>query len=284
MSQQQGPTIYPAPEKCIYCYEYKPPMTDEHIIPLSLNGPYIFRNASCEDCRKKTHEFETQVINELFREFRIRYGARTRKPKNRPKTLWLRTKQGKVEVAANEFPAAAMFFKLGKANYMLRRPPFDPTFEWIPSVIFDSEEGDAVIAKHGWEDVTYQFKLVVYDFVRMIAKIAHGYAVAELGLDAFKPMVVDLILGHATNYGYLVGGSMTIEPSVPDKGNHWIALGMGAGTISPPVVLVTVRLFQQAQTPSYHVVVGRLETEEQIERMKQYLTGDRVINGRHAGL
>jgi 5-methylcytosine-specific restriction endonuclease McrA len=92
MNQQLGPIVYPDPGACIYCGKVTPPMTDEHIIPLSLNGHMIFRRASCERCRKATHAFESVVIEKGMASFRIKYGARTRKPKKQRQSAQARQK------------------------------------------------------------------------------------------------------------------------------------------------------------------------------------------------
>jgi hypothetical protein len=44
------------------------------------------------------------------------------------------------------------------------------------------------------------------DFARMLAKIAHSYAYAKCGVEAFKPTLLDLILGKVENAPYWVGG------------------------------------------------------------------------------
>jgi hypothetical protein len=51
----------------------------------------------------------------------------------------------------------------------------------------------------------------------MLAKIAHSYAVAELGIDGFKPFLNKIILGanihHLSHY---VGGTRVIPPASKD--------------------------------------------------------------------
>jgi len=51
----------------------------------------------------------------------------------------------------------------------------------------------------------------LHTFLRKLAKIAHGYAIAELGYGTFKDLL-DLILGRTPNSPYLVGGSLVPDP------------------------------------------------------------------------
>jgi len=44
-----------------------------------------------------------------------------------------------------------------------------------------------------------------FDFARLIGKIAHGYAVAFLGVDGFVPSVVPAIIGASDDIGVWVG-------------------------------------------------------------------------------
>jgi hypothetical protein len=91
----------------------------------------------------------------------------------------------------------------------------------------------------------------------MLAKIAHSYAVAELGSDAFHPLLPDLILGTEDRAAYLVGGDASEFP-LPDKEpylHHVYLLNAMSGGIM--YTLVSIRLFAVVGMPRYHVVVGR---------------------------
>jgi hypothetical protein len=47
---------------------------------------------------------------------------------------------------------------------------------------------------------------------RMIAKIAHAFAVADQGLDKFTPLLPDVVLGRSDNLADLIGGEMPCPP------------------------------------------------------------------------
>jgi hypothetical protein len=94
------------------------------------------------------------------------------------------------------------------------------------------------------------------DLARLMAKIAHGIAVAEYGLDAFDPWLPNFILGKddcALHY-YVAGHeNKTIETS----GDHRVSLGTWEHDAS--LIGATVRLFCRYASPNYEVAVEKLK-------------------------
>lgn len=85
---------------------------------------------------------------------------------------------------------------------------------------------------------------------RVLAKIAHSYAVTELGLEGFVPALRSFILGRVNDHFRLVGGELQTAP--PTANFHEIGLEVdGAGR-----VIVRIRLFANLGAPVYRVVVG----------------------------
>jgi hypothetical protein len=87
-------------------------------------------------------------------------------------------------------------------------------------------------------------------FCRMLAKIAHGAAIAYLGEDAFEPLLLDLILGETKEFSKVIGTSLKrpFERPYPNE----IYLTMKAGYL-----LAEVRIFADHRFRPYEVVVGR---------------------------
>jgi hypothetical protein len=106
----------------------------------------------------------------------------------------------------------------------------------------------------------------IESFLRMLAKIAHGYAVAELGLDNLTSWLPDIILGTSSKskLQYLIGAAdkKLLAEIPPPQGldqqdpplytAHQVRLlrsGLG--------ISVAIRLFAFHKVPPlYHVVVG----------------------------
>ena len=97
----------------------------------------------------------------------------------------------------------------------------------------------------------------ILEFSRMLAKIAHSYAIAELGIDAFQPLLLDLILGKTNTSAYLVGGDVSAPPSPeaePVLHHVYLQNCMRDGV---EYILVAIQLFSFMGMPRYHVVVGK---------------------------
>jgi hypothetical protein len=63
--------------------------------------------------------------------------------------------------------------------------------------------------------VNYHYDLIT--FARMLAKIAHSFAVAELGQENFSPLLLDIILDRdCSHIGSLIGQSETHSPKTSD--------------------------------------------------------------------
>ncbi len=102
-------------------------------------------------------------------------------------------------------------------------------------------------------------------FSRMLAKIAHSFAVADQGLDSFIPYLPPLILDDYGTPSYLVGGEFEISEAIPTL--HRLHLHCmypyatgDAGALAAPqkqFLVVDIRPFANFGAPLYRVVVGQ---------------------------
>lgn len=79
---------FPAVEKCIYC-DGASGLTDEHVIPLGLNGPFILPKATCEVCADVTKRIEDHLLRGPFQSVRAVLDMPTRRKRQRPSTFML---------------------------------------------------------------------------------------------------------------------------------------------------------------------------------------------------
>jgi hypothetical protein len=107
-----------------------------------------------------------------------------------------------------------------------------------------------------WVEMKWTYLMLI----RMIAKIAHGAAVWEFGLDSFEPFLLPLILGSDVSEGhYLVGGVPVDIP--PNWGPNNVEIRL-LGNKRPYLIVVSVRLFANLGAPAYHAVVGKYLKDE----------------------
>ncbi len=109
------------------------------------------------------------------------------------------------------------------------------------------------------------------NFCRLLAKAAHGFAVHILGIDGFRPLLPDVILGKDLHVSHFVGMVQWIGPKHYELG-QWTFLPTPSGdeihqvalTLAPKLGrgchLAHLRLFAHLRPlpPVYCVVVGEI--------------------------
>jgi HNH endonuclease len=257
--------------KCVYCgatgAEVK--LFREHIIPYSLGGRTVLPEASCGKCADVTHVFERTCARLIFGAFRIHQKMPTRRAAERPTTLPLRiTIEGREEtrmVPVDDYPGAPlMAMKLGPPGIIIGLEPSD-VFPQITPVMFAPSFPDTaerlkhVRAKAGpGQGIAIEGQFDMRAFSRLLAKIAHCYAVAEYGLETFRPLLCDFILGRNKNQAHYIGGSdITLLDQIVDgkRATHLQQLGIYS-VGNRHFLCAMLQLFSTIGFPVYWIVVG----------------------------
>ena len=116
-----GHTRIPSRGACIYCGARDCRLADEHVVPYSLGGQRILEGASCDLCADITKKFEQDVARDMWAAPRNSYNAPSRRKKLREKYIWLSDPERpdrKIKVPYSEYPAAMIFYKMGKAGLL----------------------------------------------------------------------------------------------------------------------------------------------------------------------
>ncbi|MEN8133172.1 MAG: hypothetical protein ABFS45_23935 [Pseudomonadota bacterium] len=93
-------------------------------------------------------------------------------------------------------------------------------------------------------------------FARMLGKIGLGFAVAQLGMEGYEPLIRKLILNGSFQHG-LVGGFAGIDRTNPQTTSfHTLSL-VTNDRLPGHFIIVKIRLFAEFNGPTNYVVVGR---------------------------
>jgi hypothetical protein len=206
-----------------------PPLTREHIVASDLGGGLILPKSSCRKCQKITHEIETYCLRGLLLSHRLNSGLVQHS-----------------EQLGGDLPLTC---KLGEREEVRRIPLANfPNYLALPQIqrglgmLFDGSSGEFFkvsfnvwgIEEELWALHETGNALLVHDFdmnkfARMLAKIAHSLAAAEIGIEHFDAVLPDLILGRAPELASYFVGAWT-EPynnSAPVAlPLHQVGLGM----------------------------------------------------------
>jgi hypothetical protein len=194
--------VFPPPGSCIYCGALPSSirLTDEHIVPYFLGGNTILREASCGPCADATKYVEGYCAYKIFHQFRVHERIQTRRPKNRPSTLpaILEFNHGdeQHELPVVNHPAVMVMPAYSLPGILTGAPPVDSWPEVRHRMFWNAanrEKLKAEIIGQGGTAVRVEGTQRAALLPRLLAKIAHAYAVAELGQNAFHPSLLELI-------------------------------------------------------------------------------------------
>jgi hypothetical protein len=189
----QSSCIYRWPEEA----EHDGQLTDEHIIAQSIGGMLVLEEASCPTCAKETHAFEGHAFDPL-RPLRQQLGfPMSRETKRRIRSkgedrFIVKADGKKIKVPMSEFPALAIHLAFPMPGILVNQPMDDrPLGGGIHAIELSPGFGErfnrlkvklrareiAIVGVEAAEQRRNQ-----NDYGRMLAKVAHSYAVAKLGL------------------------------------------------------------------------------------------------------
>lgn len=251
--------------KCIYCGSADN-LTDEHIVPRGLGGPWQLLSASCNECTKITSGFERDVVREFFILVRTKLGLPTYHPKNRPETFTFTVTLGGKEEVVN--------FPVSDCPTLFMMPLFEK-----PGCIDRNAQGKSIsvagMSLHGKENELREFKTkhnveslsvtgyLRTSFARVLAKIAYGMVVFQYGLDMIEEAyVLPCILGRKYDVGQWVGCEDPHKsPALLPREQFFHRIDI---LTKKSEVGARIRLFANYQTPEYLVIVGRLKERQSL--------------------
>jgi hypothetical protein len=248
--------------RCIYCGSTND-LSDEHIVPFGLNGPWKLSKASCPQCRDITSLFEMHVLRQQFIEPRSVLNFPTRHRSNRPTDLSFLVQidgvESSITLPVNECPPMFVMLDLEKPrkidNYTYHRGVLVKGCS-----LHSSKDALKRFENLGTESFNINVEIRATSFEKMLAKIAYGMTVLAYGYDCLSEnYILSCILGEADDVGYWVGSSGIPISQLPrDKYLHKIGLSIDKNTNE---VRVLIRLFANYHTPEYLVIVGALNKD-----------------------
>jgi hypothetical protein len=267
------PPDYKPVQKCIYCgtatYSTKPkarriPLGAEHIVPEGIGGTLELPEASCQNCEDTTGRLvEGDALGRTLKLLRVHLKLKKPGSGQHPKTLPLT-----VPVQGHDTTIPDVPIEDHPIAFML--PIYQPPSFTAESKDFGKTIRGATIANIRIDMSALWKKYQISSFApaywdnamlcRMLAKIAHSFAVAELGESAFSPLLPKLICDGVPSGMSLIGCSPEWEKISRSPDLHTIGLGYQRH-MDKTFVVASVRLFASYDSPVYRVVVGEsLET------------------------
>lgn len=269
-------TTYQPVNHCVYCGRSDVPLSDEHIIPLALNGTLILPKASCKDCADITKKFEQTVARTIYGPLRIKLGFKTRRKRERPDRLSVQYVDNQGEMASTtmpveEYPNVYLAVEFPPPGILTGAPVSEMNPEMQVSLRGNQEEIKRAISSLNRENIQLSNMFAWGAFCRQIAKIAHCFAIATIGTQGYRPLLTDIILGKSSHLSHLVGG-------VHDENNANASdLSVFLESVQEVNYLtVHVQLLGTGRLPVYQAVVGEIINIDILARKVKSIEGARL--------
>lgn len=254
--------------KCIYCgatvYSTKPGLEDrklggEHIIPAGIAGSLELPESSCQKCEETTGaKVEGSVLGRTMKALRVHLNLKKAGSGPHPKSLSLDATVNGINKVIPDFPIEDYPIVF---NMLIYGPPKIDGLGGSSRTIFGTS-----FATLKWDQKKLYREYNITGFstgfwdnhmlCRMLAKIGHSFAVAELKSGKFQPLLCDMICEGKENSMGLIGGDPEMARYPKSDSLHEISLGyqrFGSATY----VVAKVRLFAKYSGPIYFVIVGK---------------------------
>jgi hypothetical protein len=253
--------LYKPANRCIYCppsAEVPAILGDEHIVPLSFGGRRVIPAASCRHHEKITTKFEDHCFKSMMETARDHLGLPGRhKMKYRARHRVLLADGGRSEqIPLDEHPSALIIPKMPLPTVYLRMHQTEDPPPAVQITVTPMGKNFIENAKRIGKHINLTRGLSALEFYRLIAKIAHSFAVAELGF-TFAPYLINLIEAKPPMFAsHLVGGGLGDDTPAGDT-LHEIEFAPSIdGPRGDELITVRVRLFASTGGPNHYAVVG----------------------------
>ena len=249
--------------ECIYCGVTSEPLSTEHAVPYGLNGEWTLLRASCPECAKVTTRFEREALRGLLPAIRSVLGMRSRRKKQRRKSLPVIVETGSeqraIEVPLDEFPLYLPTPIFPPPGIAVKRPSTPGIQSHLKLLHVAGPSFEEFSQRHpGHDFVGTRVSYAPHEFARLIAKIGYCFGIYALGIAPLRHSPLrDVILGKNPFIGDWVGG-WTHGSMNPKEGLH---SGRITATVNGDDLHVALRLFAQFGAPEYHVILGRVSAE-----------------------
>lgn len=264
MKAQLAPTFSYAPVgRCVYCGNSESPLSREHILPFGLNGNLVLPEASCEACAKITSELERRVMRGFLERGRLALGMASRhKKRNLPTSLPAVLIQVDESIVERDLSVV-------DSLQVLHLPIFAPPLclggharagnpegiEYVGTATLHIGDAAETLRRHTAKGIRFETPMEVWDFVRMLGKIAHSYHVAEKGwFPLNESPILPVVLGRSERAKEWIG---TLDANQLEKPGsqalHLMNLSELTGPDGSVCYVVRIKLFAPMNGPTYAI-------------------------------
>lgn len=245
---------------CIYCGACVG-LTDEHIIPLGLGGTLVLPKASCKPCAEMTSKFEMRALRGFLDSGREAMGVVGRKAHKR-----VRRQSVNQQFLRSDGSTFPFDLPISESSRVMHLPSFampaffDPSkpisvCDGIDLVAIETatfcQNSAALVQRHDAVGIKFNDRIDIPAFVRMLAKIAHGYCVAKRGLFPFEESpLIPIISGERFDARNWIGNLVNDPLPQGSCSLHLLGDRLLSSDDGGTGVAVFIKLFAQLPSPT----------------------------------
>lgn len=211
---------------------------------------------------------------------RMRFNFPTRRKRERPESVEIGTidakgRTGRAKVPIDEYPVGVALPHFGRAGLFLGSIPELDTLQHVARSFYLNGDMDGFREKYHWDGVL-QFRWMPVEFGQYLIKMCYSFAVAEISLNAFRPICLPQILSLDKNISFIFG-QCGMNDQVSDVSKVWdIKLFYLLHSNMKLLVVANCSIFPGAGTPVYEVVLGYVDDPDHFSDFYDRLKGGRL--------
>lgn len=249
---------------CIYCgaTSYRrdgTPLRREHIVPAAIDGNWELPQASCRHCEEITGRFEQRAFRGALRAIRVDMGlGRANEPVTHLPLFDVDGIPGnKIDIEISSYPVVLMLMCFSAPSIIHGASKASDALSEGMCLYYKAERGTLPFGGRNFASSS----LDGLSLSRTLAKTAHAYACAELGLGNFTPYLTEYILTDLRsdddiyNKQYIGCAPLARKRS---RALHQIGL-QEINYRDKRLIAVDLRLFCRFGMPCYRVIAGEVE-------------------------
>jgi len=260
--------------RCIYCGATDG-LTEEHVVPQFLSGRLSLTEASCGRCAKITSGFESKCAQKNF-DTALPFMFKRASRRRLPVTLIINGKRHTKRIEPHNYPPTLQLPIYAPPDHAVGRQPAESALPirkemwgWVweqphePPGAWEKKVRQ-LLRESGASHVAIPGKFDDRSFVRLLAKIGYGYAIAQFGLGFFQPLILGTILDENYPAGRFVGGVENPPALTPEIArdlphlDYFLKLRVSPHPFfGTPTLWADIRLFPGfGNVPVYTVLLG----------------------------
>lgn len=219
----------------------------------------VLPDASCKVCAAMTSKTERTVLRGFMYEARVVGNFPSRRKKHRPRVLNTKLVNHDGDILEHSIPIedAAAFLvlpKFARAAILSNEAPVKGITLIGQETLHFGTNVNELVRKRDAKGIQFTSTIHPVEFAKLVAKIAYGYLVAEIGVfPREETPLLKLVRGECDDIGNWIGSHKYVLDVESKKPKHALGIVVLDGANNTRNYIVQVKLFSDTGVTGYEV-------------------------------